>query len=138
MNRDSRRTIRWATGEQFADPVRKAIHKSGIDLGTALRLTLLATCPYLSVLQALGLGPLERCFFDQQSLTLVPLAGATPFQDDGSQCRVLGAATRQRGISRWQKHEVVEIRARQAECATIAREKNPCSGAKVFAALVTT
>ena len=136
VDRDSLSAIRWTRREQLADPLREPRHVLGVEPGTPFRLTLAAPGPCLSVMQTLGLGPLERLFFDQQSLALVPLARATPFQHHGGQRGVLAGAPRECGITRRQKHEVVEIRTGKAERATIACEKDERPGAEIFATFV--
>lgn len=115
--RDALSAIRWAPWEQLAYPLREPRHEFGIELGPPFRLPLAAPGACLRVVQALGLGALERVFLDEQSLALVPLARATPFQHHGGQRRVLTRAARQRSIARRQKQEVIEIRTREAERA---------------------
>jgi len=75
--RDALSAIRWAPWEQLAYPLREPRHEFGIELGPPFRLPRAAPGACLRVVQALGLGALERVFLDEQSLALVPLARAT-------------------------------------------------------------
>jgi hypothetical protein len=72
-----------AVWEKLAHARRKATHKSLVQLGPAGRFTLASPCPDLAVGQTFLLGLFYRLFFDQQSLTFIPLASAAPFQHDG-------------------------------------------------------
>ncbi len=137
MGRDAVSAIRWAAWEQLAYPLREPRHEFGIELGPPFRLTLAAPGACLRVVQALGLGALERVFLDEQSLALVPLARATPFQHHGGHRRVLTCAARQRSITRRQKQKVIEIRTREAERVPIARPKDQRPRAEIFATFVT-
>ncbi|MBI4262894.1 MAG: hypothetical protein HY657_00830 [Acidobacteria bacterium] len=65
VRRELRRTILRATGEQLADPFRETRHELGVDVLTAFRLAFSAPGPGFSIVQALGLSPLERRLFDQ-------------------------------------------------------------------------
>jgi hypothetical protein len=68
---------------KLAHARRKATHESLVQLGPAGRFTLASPCPDLAVGQTFLLGLFYRLFFDQQSLTFIPLASAAPFQHDG-------------------------------------------------------
>ena len=133
MSRDALSAIRWAAWEQLAYPLREPRHEFGIELGPPFRLTLAAPGARLRVEEHAR----ERGLRDEHSLTLVPLARATPFQHHGGQRRVLTCAARQRSITRRQKQKVIEIRTREAERAPIARQRDQRPGAEIFATFVT-
>jgi hypothetical protein len=137
VGRDGLGVIRRAIREQIVDPLHEPCHELGVDLSTAFRLALSASGPRLSVIQALGLGALERLFLDEQSLPLVSFACATPFQHHGDQRGVLARASRERRIARRQKHEVIEIGTGEAERSPIARQEDQRPGAEIFATFVT-
>jgi len=60
----------------------------------------------------------------------------TPLEHDSRERRVLTGAPRQRGIARWQEHEVVQIRAGETERAAVAGEEDPRSAAEILATFI--
>jgi hypothetical protein len=137
VNRDSVSAIARAARVQLANAIGEALDEIGVDLATALCLALPTPGSRIGILQALSLGLLERLFLDEYALTLITLSRPAPFQHDGSKRRVLGGATRECRVPRWEKDEMIEIRTRETERTTISCQENPCLGPQVFAAFVT-
>jgi hypothetical protein len=69
----------------------------------------------LGVGQAFLFRPRERLLFDQDTLSLVALAGTAKAHHHGTQRRVPAGSSRQRGVSALKEHQVIEIGATQAE-----------------------
>jgi len=70
-----------AAGKRVAQPLGKLAHVALIEFLPTLRCSLTGALAGRSIGQALLLRPLERRFFNQQSLTLVPLSRPTEPDD---------------------------------------------------------
>lgn len=82
----------WRLRVELADPPSELRHIAQIQLVTAGHLTNSSTLAGVGIGQALGFGPGDRRFLDQQALPLVALAHPTPFQDHRRQVPILGLA----------------------------------------------
>lgn len=79
---------------------------------------------------------LKRLFFDEQTLALVALPGAAPFQHDRGERRVLTGPPCERRIAGRQEREMIEIRATETQRATVAGKNNHRVLAESVAAVV--
>jgi len=111
--------------KQLTHPVRKLLHVLAVDARAPLRLPFSTTFARIIIGQALCFGPRQSRFLDQNTLSLVTVAGAAPLEDDSGQRRVLSGTARQRGIPGCQEDQVVEVSAGQAKCAAFPGKADP-------------
>ena len=101
-----------------------------------------ADLPLAGIGLALPLGFFQGFVFDQHPLPLVLLARLAPLQHDRRKDGVLAGTTGQGGIARRQEHEMIQIRARQAQGLGIlgrlgvGLERDPRVAAQICAAFV--
>ena len=138
VRRDPVRPIGRAVWIELANALGNTCHEFRVQFGAPIGLPLAAPSPCLGIVQALGFGTLKRRFLDEQSLSLVPLARAAPFQHHGRKCGVLAGAPSERRVAGREEREMVEIAAREAQRAAIACEKDPRSPPKILATVVAT
>ncbi len=108
-----------ATGEDAGDLTCEITLKLDVFVRPSLMLTVASSRPRILISQALSLGPLDRWPFDEHTLALIALACATETHEDRRQATVLARPACQRRVSRWQEHEVREIRTRHAQRTAI-------------------
>src|SRR5262249_45496485 len=122
---------------ELANPAGEPRHEPSIQVGAPFRHAFAAPRPRLCVVQALGLGALKGLFLDKQSLALIPLPRAAPFQHDGGKVGVLSGSSRERRVARRQEREMVEIRTGETKGATIAGKDDHGAPTEIFSAVVT-
>jgi hypothetical protein len=104
-----------AAGKRVAQSLGKLAHVALVEFLPTLRCSLTGALAGRGIRQALSLRPLERRFFDQHSLTLVPLSRSAEPDDHRTEGRVLARSTRQRRITAGEEDEMVEVGASEAE-----------------------
>jgi hypothetical protein len=136
MRSDSLRPLWWAAGVALPDACGELCYELGVQFDAPFPLAVAAPGPHLGIVQALGFSAIQRLFFDQQTLALVPLPRAAPFQHDGGKRRVVSRPACECRIARRQERKVVQVRACEAERATIARKNDHGVPVEIVAALV--
>lgn len=104
----------WAVGKELAHAPGESVYVFIILFSTALTLSFFAPFPDFTVSQAFGFSLLEGFLFDQQSLPLVLMARAAPFQDYGGQCGVFAGAASKSGVTTGKKYKLIEVGAGEA------------------------
>ena len=122
--------------EQLTNSLRKPLDVLSVEIRTPLDFALSTTRTCLTVGQALRFGPRESLLLDQNTLSLVPVPGVTPLEDDCGQRRVLAGAARQRCVPGSQEDEVVEISARQTQGTSLRGERDPRVAPQLLVAFV--
>lgn len=117
----SDRTVR----EQFAHSLCKTLDILAVETRAALGFTRSTPSARIIVTQALRFGPRKSCLLYQNTLSLVPMAGAAPLEDDRGQRRVLSGTTRQSSTSRRKEDELIEVSAGQAKSTSFTGETDP-------------
>lgn len=125
-----------AARKQFTHSLRKTLDVLSVEIRAPLRLARSMTCARVTIGQALRFGPRKSRFLDQNTLSLVTVAGAAPLEDNSGQRGVLSGPTRQRGVPGWQEDEVVEVSAGQAKGATFPGKSDPCVASELLATVV--
>ena len=115
-----------AARKQFTHALRKTLDVLSVEIRAPLRLALSMTCARVTIGQALRFGPRKSRFLDQNTLSLVTVAGAAPLEDNSGQRGLLSGPTRQRSVPRWQEGEVVEVSAGQTKGPASPDERDPC------------
>jgi hypothetical protein len=94
---------------------RKLLNVSLILPFTSRRSSFPSNLPLLFITETFLLRPLESLGFDQEALTLVSSSRAAEPYNYGTKHGVLPAPAAQGGVSAWQKNEMVQVRAFQAQ-----------------------
>jgi hypothetical protein len=118
--------------KQLTHALRKTLDVLSVEIRTPLGLALAMTRTRITVGQALCFGPRQSRLLDQDTLSLVMMAGATPLDDDSGQRRVLAGPARQRGVPGGQEDEVIEVSAGQAQGASFPDERDPCVASQLL------
>jgi hypothetical protein len=95
--------------------LRESLHVLAIDSLRFLRAPDRLSRAGRRIRDAGGLGGFEGLLLDQKALAFVATTGSAPFQHDGPKGGCLLGAPGERGISGWEKLEVVEVRTGQAQ-----------------------
>ena len=133
MRGDSLRTLGQAAGVELPNACGESRHELSVQFGASFLLAVAAPCSRLRIVQTLGFGALERLFLDQQSLTLVLLPRAAPFQYHGGERGVLPRPPCERRIAGRQEREVVQVRTGETESASLAGKKDHGVPAEILA-----
>lgn len=103
-----------APGKEFPYALRERPDVFRIQFLTTFSRTLPSPLTSLGVGQAVPFRSRERLFFDQHALPLVALARTAKANHHRPERRVAVGSSSERGISTSEKHQVIEIGARQA------------------------
>jgi hypothetical protein len=102
-------------GKELSDTPRERTHIRGIELSTPFGRPLPRTLTGISIREAFLFRPRQRFFFDEHTLSFVAFACATETDDDGAERRVAACASGERGVAPLEKHQMIEISARQTQ-----------------------
>ena len=100
-----------AAGKRVAHPLGELAHVALVELLPTLRCPLTGALASHGIGQALSLRLLKSRFFNQHSLTLVPLSRPTEPGDYRTEGRVLAGSSCQRRITAGEEDEMVEVGA---------------------------
>jgi hypothetical protein len=101
-----------ASGKQFPYAPPECTNVFHIKLLTTFSRALPRQLTSLRIGQALLFRSCECLFFDQYTLSFVPLARTTKANNHGSERRMAAGSARERGISTSKKHQMIEIGTR--------------------------
>jgi hypothetical protein len=104
-----------ASGKQFADVMRKGLNIFRIEFLATFSRALPSPSTSLGVGQTFLFGTRKRLLFDQDTLPFVPSSRAAEPNHHCPECRVPDGASRERGVSTFKEHQMIEISAGQAE-----------------------
>ena len=98
VRRDLLASLRRACGEETRNLARELELERDVFAGSPFGLALTPTRPHIFVVQALGLGLLDRGLLDEHALAFVPPTSAAEPHDDSRQAAVLPRSARQRRV----------------------------------------
>ncbi len=101
--------------KQLAHAPRELPDVLGIEFLTSFGGPLTRQVPGLGIRKALFFRPRQGRFLDQHTLPLVPLPRTAKPHDHGTEGRVPGGSSRERGITTGQEHEMIEIGTPEAQ-----------------------
>jgi hypothetical protein len=87
--------------------------------------------------QTFRLSLLNRFRFHEDALPLIPVPGTTPLQNHRSKFRMFSRSARHRSITARQKLQMIQVRATQAECASLLIKGDHSSREQIVPAFAT-
>jgi hypothetical protein len=126
-----------ASRKQSSDLFGEFLNVISIKLRFSFSLPLSATFSGINIGEAFAFCLVQRVFFNQKTLPLVSFADPAEFKNYRGEHRMFSGASRERGISGRQEHQLVQVGARQAEGAFVLLERNPRLPPQLLTTLVT-
>ena len=108
-----------------SDFLREPIHILAISNLRRLRAHLRSGCTRWCIRDAGSLSGFDGSLLDQKALAFIATPGSAPLQYNSPKGRRLLGPPGEGGISGWQKLEVVEVRARQADSSLNSVQADP-------------
>jgi hypothetical protein len=103
----------------LSNRLSKLLNENFVQLSRAQCSTLRLPSSPFRILQTFCLSLLNSFGFREDALPLIPVPATTPLQNHRSKFRMFSRSTRHGSITARQKLQMIQVRATQAECASL-------------------